>query len=477
MIKRTFIALLICLGLVKANAQYSLIPAFPNLTFRAPIELMQLPDTSGKFLVVSQAGQIFTFENNPTVRTRDTLLNISSRVFYSGEAGLIGIAFHPDFANNRLLFVHYNRRQGTQVQTVISSFLCAYNVRGVLKADPLSETVVLTVNQPYNNHNGGKMEFGNDGYLYISLGDGGSGNDPQNFAQNMNSLLGKILRINVDPGQGVPYSVPTDNPFVNAGSSVRPEIWASGLRNVWKFSIDRPTGRIWAGDVGQNQIEEIDLIYSGANYGWRTYEGLRCNIGPCNPAGVTMPIFQYTQAQNDKSITGGVVYRGNSLTPIYGQYLYGDYVSGRLWSLDVTDTANPVNTLLMSAQGAISAFGTDSTGEVYVARYNANNGTILKLVNPSISGIGKQNIMAMNVFPNPTDDEATLTYELRSTGLVKIELFSTKGDRVKEIDADGAQGKTGKHKTKLSLKGLNRGKYLIQITQGKEMRSLPIIKE
>lgn len=476
MIKRLIPLSLICLAFAQAKAQYSLVPAFPNLSFRAPIELMQLPDTSGKFLVVSQVGQIFTFENTPTVSRRDTLLNISSRVFYSGEAGLIGIAFHPNFTLNRHLFVHYNRRQGTQLQTIISSFFCAYDARGVLRADVSTENIVLTINQPYNNHNGGKMEFGNDGYLYISLGDGGSGNDPQNYALNMTSLLGKILRINVDPGQGTPYTIPPDNPFVNAGASVRPEIYAYGLRNVWKFCIDRPTGKIWAGDVGQNQIEEIDLIYSGANYGWRTYEGRRCNIGPCNPAGVTMPIFQYTQAQNDKSITGGVVYRGSSLPPIFGHYLYGDYVSGRLWALDATDTANPVNTLLMSAQGAISAFGTDSSGEVYVARYSANSGSILKLVNPSISGIEKQSIATMEVYPNPTDDEATLNYELRSTGPLKIELYSTKGDRIKEFEA-GTQAKAGRHKTKISLKGLASGKYLIQITLGREMRSVPILKE
>lgn len=469
-------SLLLISGFYAAKAQYSLVAAFPNLTFRAPIELMQVPDTSGKFLVVSQAGLIFTFENTPSVSRRDTLLNISSRVFYSGEAGLIGIAFHPDFVNNKLLFLHYNWRTGTVTQTVISSVVCAYDSRGVLRANPSTETIVLTLNQPYNNHNGGKMEFGNDGFLYISLGDGGSGNDPQNFALNMNSLLGKILRINVDPNQATPYTIPADNPYVNAGPNVRPEIWSYGLRNVWKFSVDRPTGRIWAADVGQNAIEEINIIYRGANYGWRTYEGTRCNIAPCSPSGVTMPIFQYSQAQNDKSITGGVIYRGSSLPPLSGHYLYGDYVSGRLWALDVNDTTNVVNTLLMSSQGAISAFGTDSAGEVYVARYNANNGVILKLVNPSISGVSKRNITQMEVYPNPAHEEALLDYEIKRGGSLKVELFSTKGDRVKEIKALG-QEKAGKHQLKLSLNNLPLGKYMVQITQGKEMRSLPLIKQ
>jgi glucose/arabinose dehydrogenase len=277
-----------------------------------------------------------------------------------GERGLLGLAFHPKHRQNGRFFVNYTRRDDG------ATVLAEYRRQGLSLQASTEERTLMVVPQPYANHNGGMVAFGPDGLLYIGLGDGGSGGDPQNRAQNPAELLGKILRIDVDGAP--PYAIPSDNPFARAGG--RPEIFASGVRNPWRFSFDRATGALWLADVGQNKWEEIDLVTRGGNYGWRIMEGKHCFLSAkdCHVEGLIMPVSEYGHDQGRCSVTGGYVYRGRNLPALQGSYLFGDYCSGELF---VVPVENGVATgseprLLRKSKMRISSFGEDETGEVYV---------------------------------------------------------------------------------------------------------------
>ncbi len=340
--------------------------AFPALTFSSPVELMHAGDGSNRLFILEQRGLVKVFKNETNVSQAETFLDISGRVASGGETGLLGIAFHPNFSTNGQLFVNYTRQQNGQLQTVISRFQS--NERA---ADANSEEILLTFNQPYSNHNGGALLFGKDGFLYIATGDGGSGGDPQNNAQNLGTLLGKMLRIDVNTKEnGLNYGIPADNPFKSM-TNARPEIYAYGLRNPWKVTEDRETGRFWIADVGQNAREEIDLLERGGNYGWRIAEGKEC-YNPnnnCDRTGLIEPIFDYGTSEG-KSVTGGYVYRGTKLPELKGQYIYGDYVSGNIWALQYNETTrSAANKLLLNLTGAVSSFGEDEAGELYLLNY------------------------------------------------------------------------------------------------------------
>mgnify|MGYP001262301701 CR=1 FL=1 len=251
-------------------AQYELEIAFPNLTFARPVDLQHAGDGSDRIFIVEQAGVIRVFANTSSVATADTFLNIQNRVNDSGnEEGLLGLAFHPNFATNGYFYVNYTASNPRR--TVVARYRVSANPN---RADANSEFVLLTVNQPYENHNGGQLAFGPDGYLYIGMGDGGSGGDPQNNGQDRRGLLGDMLRIDVDnPAGGLNYGIPPDNPFVGNTSGYREEIYAYGFRNPWRFSFDFVTGWLWVGDVGQGSREEVDIVEKGLNYGWRIMEG------------------------------------------------------------------------------------------------------------------------------------------------------------------------------------------------------------
>ncbi len=303
-------------------------------------------------------------------------LDIRGKVLFGGEQGLLGLTFHPQFSSNRRFFVNYTRRPDGA--TVVSEYrVSAGNPNA---ADP-AETVLLVIAQPFANHNGGMIEFGHDGFLYIAMGDGGSGNDPGNRAQNVNDLLGKVLRIDVDnPAGGLPYSSPPDNPFVGAAAG-RPEIFAYGLRNPFRFSFDRATGELYAGDVGQNAVEEIDIITRGGNYGWRIWEGSRCtnnDPGLCTTAGFIFPIAEYTHAGGRCAILGGHVYRGAAATLPAGSYVYGDLCTGEILLLQ-----NGVQRVLLDTGLGISSFGEDEAGELYVVSLG---GAVQRLVNVCAPG-------------------------------------------------------------------------------------------
>lgn len=380
-------------GCKTTTAQLKIELAFPNLTFEQPTDIQHPNDGTNRLFIVSQVGKIYVIKNEPNTNTKKVFLDISEKVLYGGEQGLLGLAFHPDFKNNGLFFVDYTTNNPRR--TIISRFKVSSNDPD--KADKNSEVILMEINQPYANHNGGQIAFGPDGYLYISLGDGGSAGDPQNNAQNFRSLLGKILRIDINKtSNNLNYSIPPDNPFKGNTNGLKEEIYAWGLRNVWRFSFDKLTNRLWAADVGQNLWEEIDLIEKGKNYGWRIMEGFHC-YNPatgCNTTNLTMPIWEYGHnQQGGYSITGGYVYRGTKAKEIYGKYIYGDYVTGNIWALEF-DGKKVNNTLLFQTNHNISTFGIDKDNELYFANYVT--GRIYKFIgspNPDVGSINYQSNM------------------------------------------------------------------------------------
>ncbi len=366
-------------------AQYQLQNAFPSLSFSSPVDLQHAGDGTDRIFVVEQAGRIKVFPNLPNQSTTKMFLDITDRVSSGGEMGLLGLAFHPNYANNGYFYVNYTTSNPRT--TRISRFSVTSNPDS---ADKNSELILLSFSQPYSNHNGGQIAFDPDGYLLIAVGDGGSGCDPLNAGQSLNTLLGKMLRIDVNaPSGGLNYSIPPDNPFAGNSQGYREEIFAYGLRNPWRFSIDPETHWNWCADVGQTAREEINIIESGKNYGWKVMEGFLCNTCQtgCDTTGMTLPIFDYPRTAG-KSVTGGFVYRGPNQPGLYGKYIYADYVDRHIWSLEYDGTNPPVNTFLLTMSGSPSTFGVDLNNELYVV---AHGGTIFKFI-PTAQIIAPSNL-------------------------------------------------------------------------------------
>ncbi|OZV70606.1 glucose dehydrogenase [Winogradskyella aurantia] len=379
----TLMSLLSLMGL---SAQITYESAFPNITFSRPVEIQNAQDGSNRMFVVEQPGRIEVFPNTPNVTGAQvsTFLNIEGIVTFSAgqEMGLLGLAFHPNYSQNGYFYVYYTTGSSSNLRMITSRFTVDSSNPNL--ADPNSEVVLLEYNknQSNSNHNGGKIAFGVDGYLYISVGDGGGGNDPQNNAQNINNSFGSILRIDVDVDGSNPmapngnYEIPSDNPF--ASGPGLDEIFAYGIRNTWKFSIDEVTGNIWGADVGQGDFEEINLIANGGNYGWKRFEAesVANNTPTEGPGPLTFPVYFYSHNLGDVSITGGYVYRGSeisSLSPdINSKYIFADYVSGRVWALDYNSTTQvATRTLLFDTPGFVSTFGLDENGEIYFSSYGS----------------------------------------------------------------------------------------------------------
>ena len=332
--------------------------AFGGAAFNSMTSAVQAP--SGRWFVLEQPGRVMTFtEADP----RPALfLDIRDRVEFGGEKGLLGIALAPDFDTSGVFFLDYTR--GGPLRTEIASFTSSGAA-----ADKASERVLLEIAQPFDNHNGGQLAFGPDGYLYIAMGDGGSGGDPFGNGQNRNALLGKILRIDVK--DRTTYQVPPDNPFAAGGG--RGEIFAFGLRNPWRFSFDGAD--LWVGDVGQNLYEEVDLVTKGGNYGWNVMEGLHCYNAPsCNMSGLALPVLEYGHDGGACSITGGFVYRGSAVPDLVGAYVYGDYCNGKVWALRYAGGKVIGQAEIVSAGFQISSFARDARGEVYVLQYGGSGG-------------------------------------------------------------------------------------------------------
>ncbi len=337
--------------------------------FKQPVQLTHAGDKSGRFFITEQAGTIRIIKDG--VLIPKPFLNIRERVKSGGEKGLLSVAFHPSYKKNGRFFVNYTSNKGFRLHTVVSEFRAAPDSNDAYEE---SEKIILEVAQPYSNHNGGQIAFGPDGYLYIGMGDGGAGNDPKGNGQKLSSLLGAILRIDVDKKEGrMNYTIPPDNPF-EENLFTRPEIFAYGLRNPWRFSFDPLTGTLYAGDVGQNAREEIDVIESGKNYGWNIMEGSICTPGVnpnCSPNGLTSPIIDYGRKEGI-TVIGGHVYRGSSIPALCGAYIYGDFGSGNIWALHYKNNKVTWNKLLLKTDLSISSFGIDEDYEVYVVDYEGS---------------------------------------------------------------------------------------------------------
>ena len=355
--------------------QVNVVDAFPNLSFSQPVFLTQAPADGSRWFVVERAGRVLVFDDDPAVSNTQTFIDISSQVDSGpGEAGLLGMTFHPNFAMNREVFLSYTET-GAPLVSVISRFR---SLDGGTTLDPGSEEIILRVNQDFGNHNGGHISFGPDGHLYIGLGDGGSGGDPRDRAQDTTNLLGAMLRLDVDGG--APYAIPPDNPFAgnpicaadHSSTQPCPEIYAWGLRNPWRWSFDRDTGELWLGDVGQNNWEEIDRIQRGGNYGWDCREGANPHsdaAASCASAvGLIDPVVQYDHTEGF-SVTGGYVYRGSGVPSLAGRYLFADFVNSTFWALTDDGQGGYARETLDTLNFGVSSFGEGNDGEVYVVDF------------------------------------------------------------------------------------------------------------
>lgn len=337
-----------------------------------PVGVSDAGDGSGRLFIIEQNGQIRIWQAGSLLP--EPFLDLRDTVTCCGERGLLGLAFHPDYQDNGNFYINYTLEIRGNLFTRIARYQVSTETD---RADPQSEHVLLEIQQPYENHNGGGLAFGPDGYLYIAVGDGGSGGDPLGNGQALDTLLGKLLRIDVDAGD--PYGIPADNPFAGGGGQA--EIWAYGLRNPWRFAFDPLTGDLYIGDVGQGEWEEIDFLPAGypggANFGWNVYEGMHHYSGAPGPGEVLVfPAAEYGH-DTGQSVTGGVVYRGAELPDWYGVYLYGDFSSGKVWGLLRLPDGSWQNSLLYTTGALISSFGQDAKGEVYLVNYN---GELLRLV-------------------------------------------------------------------------------------------------
>ena len=368
MVRTRYLGLVLFLaGSSNAWGAVSLTPAFDGMRFERPISMLSDPLDPNAFYVVEQGGVVYRISGSREGYSRESVLDLSAKISTRhNEEGLLSVAFHPGYEKNRHLFVYYSASNPRR--TVLARFTA--DLAPSVRINSGSEQVILEIDQPYGNHNGATILFGPDGALYVSVGDGGAAGDPHEHGQNLATLLGTILRVQVGVGKRATYSIPPDNPFVGI-KNARPEIWAYGLRNVWRMSFDRNSGALWAGDVGQNAWEEIDIIVRGGNYGWNAREGkhvyARFGMKAKAPRGESpiAPVHEYNHSLG-QSITGGYVYRGRKMKRLEGVYVYADYVSGTIWGLQYDGVQMTAHTTLLEQPRNIASFAEDSSGELYV---------------------------------------------------------------------------------------------------------------
>ena len=405
-------------------------------SFNSPVEIKNAGDE--RLFVVEKSGKIKILNQNGSVNSTP-FLDIEDRVSTNAnERGLLGLAFHPNYPENPFFFVNYTNNSGA---TTISKFSVSANQD--IAND--SETILLEINQPYANHNGGCINFGPDGNLYIGMGDGGSGGDPQNYSQNTESLLGKMLRINVNSGA---YSIPENNPYGD-------EIWSVGLRNPWKFSFDSLNGDLWIADVGQNEFEEINMVQNNPaniNYGWRCYEGNEpYNLSGCPDEGLTFPVSTYSHYSSGDfkcSITGGYVYRGNQISGLNGVYFFADYCSGEIGLLSKNENDEwDMSLAFPNINGSWVSFGEDINGELYIASIN---GGIYKIIDAALSN-NEIDSDTLNYFPNPFQDYI----QINSDRPINIELYDLSGRKLREFKNYNIEI--------LDLSFLSKGTYILKV--------------
>ncbi len=429
-----------------------------------PVAITHAGDGSGRLFITLQAGQIVIYDGSKLLSTPFLDISPSSLdlVLSGGERGLLSVAFHPQYKSNGLFYVNYTRKPDGA--TVVARYSVSTTDANV--ADLNSGVILLTIAQPFSNHNGGQLQFGPDGYLYIGMGDGGDADDPGNRAQNLGTLLGKMLRIDVDGLS--PYAIPADNPFVEVpdNPTTQGEIWALGLRNPWRFSFDRVTGDLFIADVGQGSWEEVDFQpannQGGENYGWRLMEGSHCHIpdSNCNNGTLTLPILEYNHGPGDSigcAITGGYRYRGNQVPQLYGTYLYADFCSGRIWGATQDGGGSWTTTQFLGTSYSISTFGEGQDGELYLADYGS--GTIYRIVDGTVSGNAPDLTGQITELTRTTKngmDRLTFTLAVQNAGdtpvKAKFELrFYVSADAT--LDGSDTLIKTQKVKAKILLPG------------------------
>lgn len=414
--------------------------------FTNPVEITNANDS--RLFVVQQNGIIKIVQPNGTVNSAD-FLNISSKITFGGERGLLGLAFHPQYATNGYFFVYYNNTAGN---IVVARYTVSSGNANV--ANDTSEKIILNIPKPFDNHNGGSMHFAPDGNLWVVTGDGGNGGDPNNNGQNKNSLLGKMLRIDINSTG--PYNIPAGNPFIGAGVDGADEVWSYGLRNAWKFSFDRTAGNAMIADVGQGLIEEINRMpatAAGVNYGWRCYEGNDpYNSTGCSlPTTMTFPVSVYDHSGGKCSITGGYVYRGTASPSLQGKYFFADYCSSQIGTLD---TNNAITWSTAYTANNFSTFGEDSQKELYVAA--VNNGIVYKITTSSL-GVQDNTFKELRIHPNPAHERVFV--EGLQTANARIELISTEGR--KAIDSIKLDSENS-----FDVTGITPGVYYINIKSG-----------
>jgi len=420
-----------------AEVPVHIVPAFPSLDFEAPVIPVAIPGAGNQLAVVEQPGRILALNNATSADTTRTLLNISAQVLYSDEQGLLGLAFDPDYPRNGFFYVYYSADAPRR------SVIARFTVDPQTGQAPLeSEVRLLEIEQPFANHNGGALAFGPDGLLYIASGDGGSAGDPMNNAQNPDNLLGKILRIDVRGGP--PYSVPAANPFAAGGG--RGEIFAMGLRNPFRMSFDRQTGDLWAGDVGQANREEVDIVRVGENYGWRVFEGTKAyddSLNTLPDSAFTPPVYDYGR-EDGVSIIGGVVYRGAAIPDLVGDYIFGDYGSGQLWRLQSNEGQYRRSGLAQI--GAIVGIGEDAAGELLVAslsgsiyRIEADTGAANGVLPATLSEAGLFTDLE-NMTPVPGLIPYAVNTPFYSDGADKTRWFGIPDGTVIAFEAESAWG-------------------------------------
>ena len=373
------ICILFSLFMTVSFAELNTVRAFPNLQFDQPVDLQSPNDNSNRIFILEQEGEILVFQNLDTILDATQFLDIRDKIEFQGEMGLLGLAFHPDYGNNGYFYVNYiapNPRR-----TVIARYEVSATDSNT--ANNESEMIILEIDQPYNNHNGGQIAFGSDGFLYIGMGDGGSGGDPLNHGQNLSTLHGAMLRIDINNVSEINnYVIPVDNPYVNNNEGNREEIYAHGFRNPWRFSFDDYTGNCWIADVGQDEYEEISILEHGGNYGWNIMEGFHCFNPPtnCDTSGLVLPIYEYDHSIGE-SITGGHVYRGTMLPSLIGKYIFADFEYGDIYALEYND-ANNFDVSLIGNLGpySVTSFGVDQNNEIYICKLN---GEIYKFIDES----------------------------------------------------------------------------------------------
>ena len=469
----------------------TLVNAFPRLTFTQPVFLTHPTDGSNRIFVVQQNGLIKVFPNDSTIAAATTFLDLSRKLSASsGEEGLLGLAFSPQFSSNRYFYVNYTAP--SPLRTVVARY--SVSPTDPSKADTASEFKIIEIGQPFTNHNGGMLAFGPDGYLYIGMGDGGSANDPNGNGQNRSALLGKILRIDVnDTTASHHYVFPPDNPFAGNAQGFKEEIWAYGMRNPWRFSFDPADGQLWAGDVGQGTREEVDIIRRGGNYGWNIMEGKICRppATSCDTTGLILPIKDYDHSLGI-SITGGYVYHGYRRPGLRGAYVYGDYGSGRIWMLRYANGSVTADSLLLTIPNLISSFGTDKDNELYVVTYVSGGASSIyrfagnpftDVVASPRQGLPAGITLEQN-YPNPFNPTTSIGYtiagvsgeHLPPTVLVRLGVFDILGRRVATL-VDAPQ-LPGNYVVQFDARGSASGVYVYRLMAGgyTEQRKMIVLR-